>query len=302
MSTAEHYVSPASLPAGAKLLPSGSDYQRDPKYIDNISRGAGKGGHLDLVSGAFWIDHDDGTIVYLDYVSLWRDFNPEPRSFGLAVTREPRSPSRNAPSLWRYWRHPNGKIYPSKFTKQTTPNIYALCQNIEGNKGERVETLMALKLVITVFGLSGASAATTSGTAGKPTVRNRANKVGVRGRGTARIPQLAPDHPGAMIKEALSHVDDYAGSTAEKADLFEHLLEQVRRRNLDWGFVRTQGMDGSEIFFGQGGPHVAVISPQGRVYTGNMSRTPNLFTRMGDKFQPNYANFLKTAKGVTDLK
>jgi hypothetical protein len=82
-------------------------YSGDPTYIDNV-----KAGHYDVFTGKFTVDHEDGSIIEIDYKTL--------------VTQILQSQVSDGNSVYVYVRSKlNGKIYPKHFDVNSVPNIAA---------------------------------------------------------------------------------------------------------------------------------------------------------------------------------
>lgn len=77
------------------------------------------------------------------------------------------------------------------------------------------------------------------------------------------------------------------GTASQKAQEFERLAGQISSHSGGtWSMQpRMAGSDGSIIYVGEGAPYVMVISPEGRVFSGNFTTDT---TRAAGSLLPKY--------------
>ncbi|MBK8183688.1 MAG: hypothetical protein IPK63_12710 [Candidatus Competibacteraceae bacterium] len=87
-------------------------YRNDPKYIDRVTAG-----HYDVATGKFTVDHEDGSVIELDYAAILKHLQP---------------PHAGGATMYVYYRNlQNYKIYPRLFDKNTAPNIASMVLETE---------------------------------------------------------------------------------------------------------------------------------------------------------------------------
>jgi hypothetical protein len=86
----------------------------------------------------------------------------------------------------------------------------------------------------------------------------------------AVLPAILPGTNREMLMQAVGHVKAFSGTAAHKADLFQHLGQQITRLSGNsWTAVRGAGTDGSHVFLGGAG-EALVIDTQGRLFRGSL--------------------------------
>ncbi|MBL8259376.1 MAG: hypothetical protein JNM60_06180 [Candidatus Competibacteraceae bacterium] len=87
-------------------------YRHDPKYIDRVTAG-----HYDVATGKFTVDHEDGSVIELDYA---------------AIVKHLQQPNVGSATMYVYYRNlQNYKIYPRLLDKATAPNIASMVLETE---------------------------------------------------------------------------------------------------------------------------------------------------------------------------
>jgi hypothetical protein len=116
-------VEPKAVFSGSdqEVLEPGPDYRVFPNYIDKV-----KGGHYDVGSDNFTVDHEDGTTIDLPYGRILSDVQT-------AKTPGSGPPgSRTVSGLYGFVRNVRTqKIYPLQFNETTTPNLAAMVLETE---------------------------------------------------------------------------------------------------------------------------------------------------------------------------
>ena|SRR5271165_2988838 len=116
-------VEPKAVFGGSdqEVLEPGPDYRVFPSYIDKVN-----GGHYDVGSDKFTVDHEDGTTVDLPYGRILSDVQT-------AKTPGSGPPgSRTVSGLYGFVRNlRTHKIYPLQYNETTTPNLAAMVLETE---------------------------------------------------------------------------------------------------------------------------------------------------------------------------
>ena len=116
-------VEPKDVFSGSdqEVLDPGTDYRVFPSYIDKVT-----GGHYDVGSDKFTVDHEDGTTVDLPYGTILSDVHT-------AKTSGSGPPgSRTVIGLYGFLRNVRThKIYPLTYNENTTPNLAAMVLETE---------------------------------------------------------------------------------------------------------------------------------------------------------------------------
>jgi hypothetical protein len=82
-------------------------YQSDASYIDRVTAG-----HYDVTTDTFIVDHEDGSVLELDYPSILSQVQGQ---------------GSGAATMYVYFRNlRNNKIYPRIFDANTTPNLASM--------------------------------------------------------------------------------------------------------------------------------------------------------------------------------
>ena len=138
--------------AGQEVLEAGTDYSVFPTYIDKV-----KGGHYDVDSNKFTVDHEDGSTVELPYKKI------------LAEVKAAKAPGSGAPpprtvsGLSGFLRdRATNKIHPLQYNEKTVPNLAAMVLETESviqNADTFIEISKAFLEIVAVYAqVQGAAA------------------------------------------------------------------------------------------------------------------------------------------------
>jgi hypothetical protein len=79
--------------------------------------------------------------------------------------------------------------------------------------------------------------------------------------------KLVGKNAGELLRDAIKHVNETPGSTANKVKTLKDLLEQVKTVQKGWEYSSFSGTDGGTTFVGGFG-FTVTIRPDGKIFTG----------------------------------
>jgi hypothetical protein len=180
-------------------------YTENRSYIDRV-----KGGHYNVLTGEFTVDHEDGTTIKLNYKAIIGQVRGS-KSGNLALPSGEVLKGGGRERMYVYTRDPiSNKILPKFFDFNSAPNIAAMITEIEEARPDAELIMGAVPLMLEAVGFSGFAGAT--GRAVSSATREVNSEVSTLGaaRQSQRAWRLVPKGPASSVRKYLEIYDEVA--------------------------------------------------------------------------------------------
>lgn len=166
-------------------------YASDSTYIDRV-----KGGHYNVLTGEFTVDHEDGTTIKLNYK---------------AIIGQVRMSKGGGERMYVYVRDPvSNKILPKFFDLNSAPNIAAMISEIEEARPDAELIMGAVPLMLEAVGFSGFGGAAGRAAGSATREVNREVSSVEAANNARRTWRLVPKGPAASVRKYLDIYDEVA--------------------------------------------------------------------------------------------
>lgn len=218
-------------------------YASDRTYIDRV-----KGGHYNVLTGEFTVDHEDGTTIKLNYKAIIGQVRMS-KIGNLQLPSGEIKKGGGGERMYVYVRDPiANKIMPKFFDFNSAPNIAAMISEIEDARPDAELIMGAVPLMLEAVSFSGFAGA--AGRAVSNTTRevNREVSSVEAANNARRTWRLVPKGPAASVRKYLDIYDEVA------KDLPSSQLGHKGESDCLYAGVQASLIKGAD-----GGPKVEVI-------------------------------------------
>lgn len=180
-------------------------YKDDRAYIDRV-----KGGHYNVLTGEFSVDHEDGTNIKMNYKELVRQILAS-KMGNLQMPSGEVLKGGGRERMYVYVRDPiANKIMPKFFDLNSAPNIAAMIMEIEEARPDAELIMGSVPLMLEAVGFSGFANAGARAISGVTREVNEEVKSLGAMKQSQRAWRLVPKGPASSVRKYLEIYDEVA--------------------------------------------------------------------------------------------
>jgi hypothetical protein len=180
-------------------------YANDRTYIDRV-----KGGHYNVLTGEFTVDHEDGTTIKLNYKAIIGQVRGS-KVGNLQLPSGEIKKGGGSERMYVYVRDPiSNKILPKFFDFNSAPNIAAMISEIEEARPDAELIMGAVPLMLEAVGFSGFAGAAGRAVSSTTGAVNREVSAVEGANNARRVWRLVPKGPAASVRKYLDIYDEVA--------------------------------------------------------------------------------------------
>jgi hypothetical protein len=180
-------------------------YKDDRTYIDRV-----KGGHYNVLTGEFSVDHEDGTNIKMNYKELVRQILAS-RMGNLQMPSGEILKGGGRERMYVYVRDPvSNKIMPKFFDLNSAPNIAAMILEIEEARPDAELIMGTVPLMLEAVGFSGFANAGARAVSGVTREVNEEVKSLGAIKQSQRAWRLVPKGPASAVRKYFEIYEEIA--------------------------------------------------------------------------------------------